>query len=410
MNAIEAINLGKKYKRYPNQWSRFAEWIGGKRFIKHETRWALRGISFKIKQGEAVGIIGENGAGKSTLLKILTGTTIPNDGNCKVAGRVSALLELGMGFHPDFTGRENAIMACRMAGINKENIKDLLMKIEKYSELGDYMDQPLRVYSTGMQMRLAFSSVTVVRPDILIIDEALSVGDAYFSHKCIQRIRSFMKMGTTLVFVSHDHGAVKTLCDRAILIDKGLLIRDGSPDAVLDYYNALIAKKTKDQKIKQIENEFGKTITRSGNGRASIIDVEMKDQGGHQARAFQVGDITSIQCKISCKIALENPTVGILIRDRLGNDVFGTNTYHLKVEEQCYAPGENIEVTFTLPLNLGCGTYSLCVAIHSHDTHLENNYDWWDQCLVFQVIPSNSFSFIGIASLPVEIAINREMK
>jgi len=190
-NILETKNLSKKYKRYPNQWSRFAEWLTAGRYRTHEERWALRGVSFEVDAGEAVGIIGQNGAGKSTLLKILTRTTKPSKGNIKIGGRVSALLELGMGFHPDFTGRENAIMACRMAGLNREQIEQLLPAIASFSELGDYLDQPMRVYSTGMQMRLAFSASTVVRPEILILDEVLAVGDAYFSHKCVNRIRTF---------------------------------------------------------------------------------------------------------------------------------------------------------------------------------------------------------------------------
>ena len=409
-NILETKNLSKKYKRYPNQWSRFAEWLTAGRYRTHEERWALRGVSFEVDSGEAVGIIGQNGAGKSTLLKILTRTTKPSKGNIKIGGRVSALLELGMGFHPNFTGRENAVMACRMAGLNREQIEQLLPAIASFSELGDYLDQPMRVYSTGMQMRLAFSASTVVRPEILILDEVLAVGDAYFSHKCVNRIRTFKEQGTTLLFVSHDPGSVKALCDRAILIDKGILIRDGSPDAVLDYYNAMISVKRKNEEIWQVESEFGATVTRSGDGRAYFENVEMLDENDRPARAFRVGDTAKIRCDVISNASLESPTVGILIRDRLGNDVFGTNSFHLEVDKEIYRAGENIEATFTLPLNLGCGNYSLCVAIHSGDTHLQDNYDWWDQCLAFQVIPGNSFSFIGLASLPVELKMQRKHK
>lgn len=407
MKNIVINNLGKKYKRYPNKWSRFAEWLTGGRYCNHEERWALRGVSFEVQPGESLGIVGQNGAGKSTLLKILTGTTRPNEGSVKIKGNIVALLELGTGFHPDFTGKENAIMTCRMMGLNNEEIQRRLPEIEKFSELGDYMDQPLRVYSTGMQVRIAFSALTVVRPEIFIVDEALSVGDAYFSNKCIQRIRSFKEQGTTLLFVSHDPGSVKSLCNRALLIDQGILIRDGAPDDVLDYYNAIIAKKSKDEEIKQVENEFGRTSTRSGSGDAYILNVDMFDEGGKPIRVFQVGDVAQIRCNIVCKVYLENLTVGILIRDRLGNDVFGTNTYHLKVGKQHYEAGENLEFVFTLPLNLGSGNYSLSAAIHSYETHLENNYDWWDQCLIFQVIPNNSFSFIGLSALPVQAEIQR---
>jgi len=409
MGNIVVNNIGKKYKRYPNNWARLAEWLAGGRYCTHEDRWALRGVTFEVQSGEAVGIVGQNGAGKSTLLKILTGTTQLNEGTIQIKGRVAALLELGMGFHPDFTGRENALMACQMTGMNSKEMQTLLPEIEEFSELGDYMDQPLRVYSTGMQMRLAFSSATALRPEILIVDEALSVGDVYFQHKCMRRIRSFKEKGTTLLFVSHDPGAVKSLCDRALLLDEGVLIRDGDPDAVLDYYNGMIAKKTKDEEIRQVETELGRTITRSGSKEASILKVEMFDGTGRPARAFRVGDNARISCHIAFNTRMENPTVGISIRDRLGNDVFGTNTYHLKIEAHSYKAGESTNVVFYLPLNLGCGNYSLTVAVHTRDTHLENNYDWWDQCLVFQVIPNESFSFIGLAAIPVEVKIQKEL-
>ena len=410
MENIIVNNLGKKYKRYPNQWARFAEWLTGCRYNTHEERWALRGVSFEVQTGESVGIVGINGAGKSTLLKILAGTTQPNEGAVQIEGRIAALLELGMGFHPDFTGRENAIMACRMAGLCSEEIEARLPEIESFSELGDYLDQPLRVYSTGMQMRLAFSAATVVRPDILIVDEALAVGDAYFSHKCIKRIRAFKEQGTTLLFVSHDPGAVKTLCHRALLLDQGILIREGTPDKVLDYYNGMIAKKRKDEEIRQIETELGRSSTRSGTGDAHILKVEMFDGKDQQARAFRVGEIAKIHCHIAFNAPIDNPTVGIAIRDRLGNEVFGTNTHHMKIERQSYEAGEKVTAVFTLPLNLGYGNYSLSVAIHTGDTHLENNYDWWDQCLVFQVIPNDSFVFIGLAALPVEVEMLRRPK
>jgi len=407
MSSIAVNSIAKKYKRYPSNWARLAEWLTLGRHSKHEDRWALRGLTFSVEPGEAVGIIGQNGAGKSTLLKILTGTTQPTEGGIKIEGRVAALLELGMGFHHDFTGRENAIMACQMAGIDGEELQALLPQIEEFSELGDYIDQPLRVYSTGMQMRLAFSAATAIRPDILIVDEALSVGDLYFQHKCINRIRFFKEQGTTLLFVSHDPGAVKSLCDRALLLDEGVLIKDESPDTVLDYYNAMIAKKTKDEEIQQVETELGKTSTRSGSGKVRVVEVNMFDARGKQARAFRVGELAEIRCDVTFNTSVDNPTIGILIRDRLGNDVFGTNTYHMKVGKHSYKEGESTTVVFSLPINLGPGNYSLTIAVHSYDTHLKDNYDWWDQCLAFQVVPNDSFSFIGLAALPVDVKIQR---
>jgi lipopolysaccharide transport system ATP-binding protein len=409
MQQIIVQNLGKKFKRYASQWHRLAEVLSWGHYQNHEIHWALKDINFKVNQGEAVGIIGENGAGKSTLLKLLVGTTQPNEGSLHTSGRVAALLELGMGFHPDFTGRENAAMACRMAGLNDAEINTLMPQIKRFSELGDFLDQPLRVYSTGMQMRLAFSAATVIRPEILIVDEALAVGDAYFQHKCIQRIRSFHEDGTTLLFVSHDPAAVKSLCKRGLLFDEGNLIVDDRADAVLDYYNAMIAKKNKDDEIQQIETQSNRVMTRSGTGEASILNVDMLNEDRQAARGFQVGELARIVFQIGVNTNLKNLSVGILIRDRLGNDVFGTNTSQSEESRRLKA-GDKLEVEFKLPLNLGSGNYSLSVAVHSGATHLEGNYDWWDQCLAFQVVPGNSTSFVGVVSLPVEIMVRKGKK
>ena len=408
MQQIIVQNLGKMYKRYASQWHRLAEVLSWGYYQNHENHWALKDISFSVQRGEAVGIIGENGAGKSTLLKVLVGTTQPNEGSVQTAGRVAALLELGMGFHLYFTGRENAAMSCRMAGLSNAEIKAIMPQIERFSELGDFLDQPLRVYSTGMQMRLAFSAATVIRPEILIVDEALAVGDAYFQHKCIQRIRSFQEEGTTLLFVSHDPGAVKTLCNRGLLFEEGKLISDDQADAVLDLYNAMIARKNKDEEIKQIETQSNRVVTRSGSGEASILKVEMLNERNQPARGFQVGDVAKIVCQIGINVNLDTITAGILIRDRLGNDVFGTNTGQLTEPIRNLQPGDDLRYEFTLPLNLGSGNYSLSVAVHSGLTHLEGNYDWWDQCLVFQIISHSSIKFTGVASLPVEIKLIKE--
>jgi len=241
MGYLRVRNVGKAYKRYPGKWVRLAEWItGGER---HEKHWVLRDISFDVAPGQAVGIIGVNGAGKSTLLKIITGTTQPTTGSVEAGGRIAALLELGMGFHPDFTGRQNVYMGGQILGLSTEQISELMPEIEAFAEIGDYIDQPLRTYSSGMQVRLAFSVATVQRPDILIVDEALSVGDAYFQHKSFNRIREFREQSTTLLIVSHDRSAIQSLCDRAVLLERGFVIKDGYPEEVMDFYNAIIAEK-----------------------------------------------------------------------------------------------------------------------------------------------------------------------
>lgn len=408
MSAVISVkSLGKRYKCYPHRWARLAEWLSCGKFQGHQGKWILRDINFEINQGDSVGIIGVNGAGKSTLLKLLTQTSFPTEGNITVRGRVAALLELGMGFHMDFTGKVNALMTCQMMGLSSQEAQALIEDIREFSELGDYLDQPVRIYSSGMQVRLAFSAATAIRPDILIVDEALSVGDAYFQHKCINRIREFRDAGTTLLFVSHDAGVVKTLCGRAILLDGGGVIKDGTPEKVLDYYNSVIARKSIEHEITQVEDEKGRVSTRSGNGKARINTVELTNEEKKPVRTILVGEKVVFSCNVSFFEDMETPTVGILIRDRLGNDVFGTNTSLLGYTKLQVQKGERFDVAFTLDVQLGAGNYSVCLAIHSGESHLEDNCDWWDRCMVFQVIPNDGPGFVGVAALPVKVDINR---
>lgn len=406
---VSVHNLGKKYKRYPNRWARLSEWLSFGKHQAHEATWILRNLNFELEQGDSLGIIGVNGAGKSTLLKLLTKTSVPSEGTVEIHGRVAALLELGMGFHQDFTGRINALMTCQMMGYSNEEAHALIEDIRDFSELGDYLDQPVRVYSTGMQVRLAFSAATVTRPEILIVDEALSVGDAYFQHKCIGRIRDYRDKGTTLLFVSHDPGAVKALCNRAILLDGAAIIKDGASDSVLDYYNSVIARKNNEEKIRQVTGEGGKVSTRSGNGNAKIVDVDITKPDGQSVRSVLVGEKVILHCSVAFYKNMENPAVGFLLRDRMGNDVYGTNTSHLGHKMMRVQSGDCLDFFFSLPLNIGVGNYSFCVAVHGGDSHLEENCDWWDRCLAIQVIAGEETSFIGVAALPVEVDISREI-
>ena len=400
-------NLGKKYKRYTNRWARLGEWLSCGGYQGHLATWIFRNLDFTVNEGESLGIIGVNGAGKSTLLKLLTKTSSPSEGSVEVHGRISALLELGMGFHQDFSGRVNALMTCQMMGYTSEEAHSLLEEIRAFSELGDYLEQPVRVYSTGMQVRLAFSAATVTRPEILIVDEALSVGDAYFQHKCIRRIREYRDQGTTLLFVSHDPGAVKSLCSRAILLDKGAIIQDGSPDTVLDYYNSVIAQKKTDADIQQVIGEGGRVSTRSGSGTARIKDVDIIKGDGSSVRTFFVGEEVTLSCSVDFFQDMADPTVGILLRDRMGNDVYGTNTHHLGKKDIAVHAGDSLDIAFSLPMNIGPGNYSVCVAVHAGDSHLEENCDWWDQCLALQIIPGKERPFVGVAALPVTVEVTR---
>jgi lipopolysaccharide transport system ATP-binding protein len=407
---IVVSGVGKSYRRYARPWHRLAEWLSGGRLVWHEAFWALRGITFSVVPGESVGIIGLNGAGKSTLLKILTGTTQPTEGEVRIEGRTAALLELGMGFHPDFSGRQNVMVAGQLMGLPLRELAALMPDIEAFAEIGEYINQPVRTYSTGMAMRLAFSVATAARPEILIVDETLSVGDAYFAHKCIQRLKEFQEAGTTILFVSHDPTAVKTLCGRALLLDAGRLIQDGPPDRVLDYYNALIAKREANREILQAETDGGRMTTRSGTFEAHIAEIELQDTDGRPARAFSVGDWGRVSVRVRFASAVVAPTVGILIRDRMGNDVFGTNSFHVAPIEGTYEPGEELTVAFDIQLHLGVGTYTLTAAVHSDTTHLVKNYDWWDKVIGFQIVPGQQPHFVGVAWLPVRLRVEESRK
>jgi lipopolysaccharide transport system ATP-binding protein len=402
MSHLRVHELGKAYKRYAHKSGRLAEWLG--LGTRHELNWVLRDVSFAVAPGDAVGIVGANGAGKSTLLKIISGTTRATKGTFEAGGRIAALLELGIGFHSEFTGRQNVYMAGSILGLPTEQVDALFGAIVDFAEIGDYIDQPIRTYSSGMQVRLAFSVATAIRSDILIVDEALSVGDTYFQHKSFDRIRRFRDEGTTLLFVSHSPGAIKTLCNRAILLDRGLLLRDDAPDAVLDYYNALIAKHRAEYEIRQAESSTGATTTRSGSAQATIADIDLLQQG-RSARALRSGERVAVRLRIQVREELPDLTAGILIRDRLGNDVFGTNTYHVGALHAAVRVGDVVTVDFTFPhFDLGVGSYSLTAALHTRDTHVADNFDWWDRALVFQVVPGTRAMSVGVAALEVSAA------
>lgn len=406
MGTITVTNLGKAYKQYPTRWSRLAEWVFPWRGPRHKLKWVLSDISFSVSPGEAVGLIGINGAGKSTLLKLITGTTQPTTGSVWMDGKVAALLELGMGFHPDFTGRQNAIMAGQLLGMSLDEITALMPQIEAFAEIGEYMDQPVRVYSSGMQMRVAFSVATARRPDILIVDEALSVGDAYFQHKSFDRIRTFRQQGTTLLLVSHDKQAIQSVCDRAILLDGGRLAKQGQPEEIMDYYNAMIAER-ENETVRLRETETGKVQTISGTGEATVSDIALVDEHGQRVEVVDVGAPVTLEVKVLAKAPIPRMVLGYMIKDRLGQPMYGTNTHLKELPLEDVAPGEEITYRFAFPMNLGPGTYSVATAIVSTETHLVNNYEWRDLALVFTVMNMRRPHFEGSAWLDPAIDIQR---
>jgi lipopolysaccharide transport system ATP-binding protein len=406
MGSIVVQNLGKAYKQYPTRWSRLGEWLLPLRGPRHKLKWVLTDINFQVSPGEAVGLIGINGAGKSTLLKLITGTTQPTTGSVWMEGRVAALLELGMGFHPDFTGRQNVYMAGQLLGMTVDEITLLMPQIEAFADIGDYMDQPVRVYSSGMQMRVAFSVATARRPDILIVDEALSVGDAYFQHKSFDRIRQFRKEGTTLLLVSHDKQAIQSVCDRAILLDGGRLAKQGKPEEIMDYYNAMIAERENDT-VRLNETGDGKVQTISGTGEATVSDIALRDELGERVEVVDVGAAVTLEVKVKVKAPIPRMVLGYMIKDRLGQPMYGTNTHLKQLPLEDVAAGEEVTYRFAFPMNLGPGTYSVATAIVSTETHLVNNYEWRDLALVFTVMNMRRPHFEGSAWLDPAVDIQR---
>jgi lipopolysaccharide transport system ATP-binding protein len=402
MGTIVVSNLGKAYKQYPNRWARLREWITPGDRPRHQLKWVLQGIDFTVQPGQALGIIGINGAGKSTLLKLITGTTQATTGSVHMTGRVAAMLELGMGFHPDFTGRQNAYMAGQLLGMSGEDITRLLPEIQSFAEIGDYIDQPVRVYSSGMQMRLAFSVATAIRPDILIVDEALSVGDAYFQHKSFDRIREFRKQGTTLLIVSHDKQAIQSICDRAILLNAGHLAMEGPPEAVMDYYNAVLADH-QNQVVRQEVLQDGKVQTISGTGEVTLEHAELQDRQGLALEVVAVGQAVTLHIQAKCQQAVPELVIGYMIKDRLGQPIYGTNTHHLKRKLKQLPSQQALEYNFEFNANLGPGSYSIAIALHADDTHIGQNYEWCDQAIVFSVVNINQPDFVGVAWLPPEV-------
>jgi lipopolysaccharide transport system ATP-binding protein len=404
-HALAITNVGKAYRQYRSQWQRVFGWFGLPIRALAE-RWVLRHVSFSVSDGESVGIVGQNGAGKSTLLKLVAGTMRPTEGAIGVAGDCAAILELGMGFSPELTGRNNAIHSLRLMGHSPDTISRILPEVEAFAEIGEYFDRPTRTYSSGMQMRVAFAVATAVRPRILIVDEALAVGDAYFQHKSFSRIREFRELGTSLLFVSHDRGAIQSICDRAILLDQGTVIKDGMPDEVIDFYNALTAEK-ENTSIRQERSTDGKVRTVSGTGQVQVQDISLYDSGGEAIEFASVGQQVELRITAKANEAVDRLVLGYMIKDRLGQVMYGTNTHHTEQAQEQVCAGSYVRFFIRFTMTLGPGTYSVSTALVSTDTHFVNNYEWKDLALVFTVANLNQTHFAGCAWMPPSIQIER---
>lgn len=408
---IRIDNLLKEFKVYKNKLSRLKGILGFARVDRdYALVRAINGISLEVAQGKVHGLIGMNGAGKSTLLKLLTGVIYPTSGSIEMTGKVAALLELGTGFHHELTGRENVFLSGSIQGFSREQMQEKIAEIEAFAELGEFFDSPVRIYSSGMYVRLAFALAIAIEPDVLIIDEALSVGDAYFQQKCLDRINQFKKKGVTILFVSHDIGAVKLLCDSVSLMNKGEVIYTGTPVSALEIYTALLAEQknaSKDYATRLLGDGNLASGVVSGSKEAKIEDVRLLNSHGLDAKSVQAGQSVVVQIRASvCTDELELPTCGILLRDRLGYDVFGINSHAFGIKSELLANGAVVTYEFKLDLNLGPGDYTLTVALHSSRTHLEKNYDWRNRVLLVHVLPNPAFEFVGVARLIPSLEID----
>ncbi|MEY4977713.1 MAG: ABC-type transporter, ATPase component [Pseudomonadota bacterium] len=401
--AVRVQHLGKAYalvKPGARTWWRV---LRGQPQDDAQRRWVLRDVSFALRPGESVGIIGVNGAGKSTLLKLLVGTSLPSQGEVQCHGRVVAMLELGFGFHPEFSGRENIFLAGQLLGHSRQELQDRLQAIIDFAELQASIDEPLRVYSSGMQMRLAFSVATALRPDVLIIDEALSVGDVAFQQKCFDRIRAFKQAGTTLLLVSHDKNAVTQVCDRVLLLNHGAVVFDGDPVPAFDLYNALLAQHQQDHQVPQEQLSAGRGLV-SGTGEAVVQQARLCDAAsGEVLKVVRVGQPVRLELNIAVRAPIDRLVVGMGLKDRLGQVVYGTNTHYLQTPLGPCQAGDQLRLAFVFDMQLGAGDYTVQTALTASEHHLERNYEWNAAILTLTVVNPGPGLFEGVAHLDARL-------
>ncbi len=393
---LEVKNISKIYKMYQNNFDRLKEVFGKKSY--HKEFIANRDISFELYEGETLGIIGVNGAGKSTILKMIAGVITPSSGEIIRHGRVTALLELGTGFNPQMSGYDNIYLNGTLIGMSRDEVDSNINNIIEFSELGDYINEPIKTYSSGMSMRLAFSIAIFSQPQILIVDEALSVGDAHFGAKCTRALKERKEQNMSIIYVSHDLNSLKLLCDRVILLNHGEVAKSGTPEEVINSYNFLISK-LNDSEDKMSIKDLSKNSF--GTFDVEIIDVSIKGEKS-KSDVISSGEKSCISIKVKALKNINDMTIGILIRDKFGQDIFGTNTYHQNIDIN-FDNEKNYICTFDMPLNIGVGNYSITVAIHSNDTHLENCSHWLDNACSFEIAGCVGSVFTGVCRLEPEI-------
>jgi lipopolysaccharide transport system ATP-binding protein len=412
--ALRVERVAKQYRIYERPGDRLKESLTRGYRKWHREFWALRDVSFQVETGATTGIVGPNGSGKSTLLQIITGTLEPTHGNVWYEGRVAALLELGAGFNLEFTGIENVFMNATLMGFSRKETERLLPEIERFAEIGDFIHQPVKTYSSGMYVRLAFATAVATEPQILIIDEALSVGDAVFQHRCLRRIKQMQESGTTILFVSHDASAVKALCSRAILLNGGRIDTEGKPGEVLNRYQGLIMEREeaydrressgsgeKDQENWQ-QSRALRYSYRHGDGTAEILGAELVNTAREPAELVDTGEALTAKMRVRFNRECTNPVFGFLIRNRLGIHAYGVNTEQKQLHLGMVESGEVVEVAFAFDCWLGTDAYSLSFAVHSEEGI---SYDWIDGVLFFSVACAPPVE--GVANLNASVSSRR---
>ena len=375
--AIKITNLTKIYKLYGRNRDRLKDSLGLSKKATYKEHYALKNVDMEVKTGESVGIIGVNGSGKSTILKIITGVLNPTSGDVQINGRISALLELGAGFNMEYTGLENVYLNGTMMGFTKQEIDERLQDILDFADIGDFVHQPVKTYSSGMFVRLAFAVAINIDPEILIVDEALSVGDVFFQAKCYHKFEEFKKMGKTILFVSHDLTSIAKYCDRVVLLNKGVKLAEGNPKDMVNMYKKLLVhqldeetledvsgkssihEKSEDGKAWKSHFEVNPTILDYGEKQAEIVDFAIIDQYGAYSSIIEKGSRYQVKAKVYFHETVKNPIFTITIKNKQGTDITGTNTMFERIETGTVNAGETRIITYEQEMNLQGGDYLL---------------------------------------------------
>jgi lipopolysaccharide transport system ATP-binding protein len=423
---VEFRGVSKNYPIYPSPRARLKELACLNRISFHHDFSALDDVSFEIRRGETFCIVGENGSGKSTLLQIVAGILYPSKGDVFVSGRVAALLELGTGFNPEFTGRQNVYLNAAILGLSKKEIDGKFQRIEEFAEIGEFIDQPVKTYSSGMAVRLAFAVAIHVDPEILLVDEALSVGDIYFRQRCLRKVHEMRAAGVTILFVSHAIAEVKAIGDRAMWLNAGRIKEIGDTDLVVTRYMAAMVEKdnaylrTEHRKAQsaprerlrapEIVDTLPNIDHRFGDGRAEVLGIALLDAAGQPVYVLEPS--TTIVVRISVR-ALEDltlPIVGFMMRNHIGLDFAGTNTAREAFDLPPMTAGDVYTVDFHLQLpELYPSAFSFSPAIADGTLHSYRTCDWVDNAIVLQMSPGESEVY-GHVHLPCRVELNGTLR